>query len=797
MKHKSNPFLAAVFAVSAVSICQSSFGAQIYKDVTTADMNTVANWSTVFNAATPNPGSIGTTDTLRFNEMFAPTSGTNYTASISADLTAGGIKLDFGSGGGGAPGTGNVIINGTNTLTLNGTLSGDSQYANAIFVLNSATGGSLTVNPNILIGTAGTQIVASRALNINGTLNWGTFGMTNNIAGGTTTVAGVVSGSGNWSKSGGGTYYFSNAANTFSSTVTATGGTLKVNKLADGGSNSSLGAGSSTITLTGSTLEYAGTTTDSTNRSITMGGNATISNTGSGTVSFTAANVSQSGTASARTLTLTGSNTGSNTFGSIIGDSGTGVNITSLAKSGAGTWIVSGANTYTGTTNVTVGTLTVSGTTNGTSAVTVGGGASLVVATGGTLTTAGVLGTATATGANITVQSGATLNAASANIAWNPGTFLVDGTLALTGSLAVATNASGTISGAGSITAGSFSMGNATTTVNFTNTGSMAITGDMTLAATNSTFSQSAGTISANGILLNSSTSNTYALTGGRLNLGANGIGGTSGTKTVNLGAATVGARADWSSALAMSLTNAATGTTFNTLDSVDNTTARNISLSGVLSGSGQLIKAGAGTLTLSGTNTYNGATNINAGKLVVNGNISTSSITTVKNTGTLGGSGTVGALIAMSGGTVAPGNSPGILSAGNTDLQPGSTLALELGGTSAGVEYDRLNVTGTTTLAGVLNLAITGTYANNDLLFLLVNDGGDAISGAFSNYAEGANFTLGGQAWTLTYLANNTGLNTGSFTGGNDVALMAVPEPGAALLGGLGLLCLLRRRRA
>ena len=400
MKLKSNPFLSAAFAVSLISICQSSFGAQIYKDVTTADMNTVANWSTVFNAATPNPGSIGTTDTLRFNEMFAPTSGTNYTASISGDLTVGGIKLDNGSGGGGAPGTGNVTINGTNTLTLNGTLSGESQYASAVFVLNSGTGGTLTVNPNIIIGVAGTQIVASRALNLNGTLNWGTFGMTNNIAGGTTTVAGVVSGSGNWAKSGGGTYYFSNTANTFTGSVTATGGTLKVNKLADGGSNSSIGAGSSTITLTGSTLEYAGTTADSTNRPITMGGNATISSTGSGTVSVTAANVSQSGTASARTLTLTGTNTGINTFGSIIGDSGSGANITSLTKSGLGAWILSGPSTYTGATSVNAGRLNLTGSL--TSAIT--------VASGGTLSgTGGTNGTlAMNAGSNFAIAGGAT-----------------------------------------------------------------------------------------------------------------------------------------------------------------------------------------------------------------------------------------------------------------------------------------------------------------------------------------------------------------------------------------------------
>ena len=59
----------------------------IYKDVTTTDFNNVAHWSTTSGAATPNPTSIGTTDTLRFNEYFAPTSGTMYTSSLSADIT--------------------------------------------------------------------------------------------------------------------------------------------------------------------------------------------------------------------------------------------------------------------------------------------------------------------------------------------------------------------------------------------------------------------------------------------------------------------------------------------------------------------------------------------------------------------------------------------------------------------------------------------------------------------------------------------------------------------------------------
>ena len=44
----------------------------------------------------------------------------------------------------------------------------------------------------------------------------------------------------------------------------------------------------------------------------------------------------------ARTLTLTGSNAGANTFAMILGDSSAGA--TSLTKSGAGQWVLSAAN---------------------------------------------------------------------------------------------------------------------------------------------------------------------------------------------------------------------------------------------------------------------------------------------------------------------------------------------------------------------------------------------------------------------------------------------------------------------
>ena len=257
-------------------------------------------------------------------------------------------------------------------------------------------------------------------------------------------------------------------------------------------------------------------------------------------------------------------------------------------------------------------------------------------------------------------------------------------------------------------------------------------------------------------------------------------------------------------------LTGSGTVTTTNYTDSFSNSRTLTVGQdggSGTFSGTitqatvhvTGLTKTGGGTQTLTGTNSYTGNTTVNGGTLIVNGNITSSSLTTVQSGGTLGGSGAVGSLTVDSGGFLNPGNSPGILSVDGDYIQLG-TVNIEITGITAGSQHDQVNVDrasgdGAVTLSGSLVAAFSGgTYVNGDLLFILLNDASDAINGTFSGLAQDAIVTnYGGFDWKISYTADSTG-NT--FTGGNDIALMAVPEPSATLLGGLGIFALMRRRR-
>jgi subtilisin-like proprotein convertase family protein len=211
------------------------------------------------------------------------------------------------------------------------------------------------------------------------------------------------------------------------------------------------------------------------------------------------------------------------------------------------------------------------------------------------------------------------------------------------------------------------------------------------------------------------------------------------------------------------------------------NNTGASSTLSGVIAGTGALIKQGTGTLNLAGTNTYSGATNINSGRLNING--STNSNTSVNSTGTLGGTGTLDSsktVSVNSGGTAAPGSSPGILNTGSVTFQSSGTFEVEIGGTAPGntaSDHDQLNVTGAVSPNdATLSLSAFGgfTPSAGQSFVIINNDSTDSIATTFNGLAEGAtisNFLGSALNATITYQGG---------TDNNDVVLTAVAPPAA-----------------
>ena len=128
-----------------------------------------------------------------------------------------------------------------------------------------------------------------------------------------------------------------------------------------------------------------------------------------------------------------------------------------------------------------------------------------------------------------------------------------------------------------------------------------------------------------------------------------------------------------------------------------------------------------------------------------------------------LKGTGSTGDLTVATGGTVAPGHSPGCLNTGNVTLL--GTYQAEIGGTTACSGYDQMRVTGTINLtSGTLVTSLYGGFvpAVGQSYTIIDNDGADAITGTFAGLAEGATITVTGVTYRISYVGGT----------GNDVVL-------------------------
>ncbi|MCX7428683.1 MAG: matrixin family metalloprotease [Planctomycetia bacterium] len=140
------------------------------------------------------------------------------------------------------------------------------------------------------------------------------------------------------------------------------------------------------------------------------------------------------------------------------------------------------------------------------------------------------------------------------------------------------------------------------------------------------------------------------------------------------------------------------------------------------VSGSGSALRVGGGTVQLirQGFVATDAALTVaSGGTLQLDGGLQGS--VTIESGGVLTGSGYVDRNV-VNGGEVRPGLGPGVLTIGNNYTQQSTgTLSVELGGLAQETQYDLLDVGGTATLGGELEIAILGGFAPSLLDSFLV----------------------------------------------------------------------------
>lgn len=224
----------------------------------------------------------------------------------------------------------------------------------------------------------------------------------------------------------------------------------------------------------------------------------------------------------------------------------------------------------------------------------------------------------------------------------------------------------------------------------------------------------------------------------------------------------------------------------------------------GSITGTSSLIKEGEGTLTLAGDNTYTGDTRVRAGALIVNGTLAAASDVVVEIGGTLKGSGSIGGSVDISG-SLAAGNSPGILTAGGTtNFSSGSIFEWEIDTaqaspeTNRGIAYDGINTAAVSGSGAIFKIILTGTQKFSDAFWAE-----DRVWTDIFKSADGSNILLDwGSVFDggFEFSYNGTSAapsNSGVFTmTGNSLTWTAVPEPTNALAGLLAASALFCRRR-
>ncbi len=446
------------------------------------------------------------------------------------------------------------------------------------------------------------------------------------------------------------------------------------------------------------------------------------------------------------------------TSGSMVSDS------IVVGGTGAGTLLVNGGYASSTVLGLTIGnaigssgTVTVTSGTLSNTSITVGNsGKGTLVVNGGRLT-----GDSSANigGANsiATITSGSWVNSSNIFVG-NSGTgsLVVDGGYASGNVVGVGYGAG---SGTATVSSGTL-LANVELNIGSSGTGSMTVSGGLVRASGDTKLGESTGG------------RGTLVLTGGTLS--TNRIIESAGTGTLTINGGAIQARANQANFIAnFEQGDVTIGANGAKIDS----NGFAIGIATNLVGTGTLTKVGTGTLTLSGSNSYSGGTVVTGGLVLITGDNSDAGDVMIQG-GAVGGSGHISDVTVASSGTLG-GPSPALLTIeDNLTMQPGSTLAI--------------SITGTSTFS---QMAIGGTFAAGGTLYF--NFGYTPTEGtSFTIFTNGVT----GRGWTSGSFLYGTNLGPGLVVDTSALAttgvVTVIPEPASVALIGLGATALLLLRR-
>lgn len=544
------------------------------------------------------------------------------------------------------------------------------------------------------------------------------------------------------------------------------------------------------VVVDGGTLRFSNETT-SRGRVINIGANGAtldvVNNTNYTWSTSPATSVPFTG--SGQTLTLTGDASSSGTINLVIG----GTNV-SLLKSGAATWTLGGANTYTGNTTISAGTLSMSANRITTSpTILIGNGATwnstggLTLAAGQTVTGTGTTGSVTTTSSTGLITTSGTAISTSGTLSitrlsvLGTGNQITGGNIQSGGSatsqrgLLVGNGGSGdlTITGGTLTTSGGATnydtiantngagAPNATFTINggaYVNTASSGrlMLGNTGTLAGNGTFALTSGSATINTLEYNLGTfagnTGTVHLDGGTLTV--SNIVSTSGTNRVfnfNGGLLRTSAGLTIPASLTANVKNGGVNIDTNGFSST-------VAASLLNNGTGGLIKSGLGTLTLSGVNTYVGGTSVTGGALRFS--TAAAAATDV----TVAGGAEAGALVAVENGQW--------INAGSLTLQNNGVALVDYGSTPVSTGVAPISVAnflnGTTPGVNIAGAAVSALTAGQTLPIITWSGTGPVDGSAFSlrTHRLSGTFSVASNTLSLTITSNGIGAiswNTGN----------------------------------